>query len=82
MRELGKRKSKKKAKAARENGKLGGRPRKSAKLGPGNTKAFVLDGSDLGTIQGRVKRHTLLRLDSFVDGIAGRRLTYKELIAE
>jgi transposase-like protein len=29
---------------------------------------------------GNVKRHTLARLDSFVDGVAGKRLTYKELI--
>ena len=29
---------------------------------------------------GNVKRHTLDRLDSFVDGVAGRRLTYKDLI--
>jgi transposase-like protein len=31
--------------------------------------------------EGNVERHTLDRLDSFVDGIAGRRLTYKALIA-
>ncbi len=30
---------------------------------------------------GNVKRHTLARLDSFVASIAGKRLTYKELIA-
>jgi hypothetical protein len=30
---------------------------------------------------GNVARHTLLRLDSFVDGTAGKRLTYKALIA-
>lgn len=30
---------------------------------------------------GDVKRHTLERLDSFVDAIAGKRITYKELIA-
>lgn len=30
---------------------------------------------------GDVKRHTLERLDSFVDAIAGKRLTYKELTA-
>lgn len=30
---------------------------------------------------GNVKRHTLARLDSFVDSMAGKRLTYKELIA-
>ena len=29
---------------------------------------------------GNVKRHTLGRLDSFIDGAAGRRLTYKGLI--
>lgn len=29
---------------------------------------------------GNVKRHTLERLDSFIDGTAGRRLTYKGLI--
>jgi len=29
---------------------------------------------------GDVKRHTLQRLDSFIDGVAGKRLTYKELI--
>lgn len=31
--------------------------------------------------QGHVKRHTLERLASFVDGAAGKRLTYKALIA-
>ena len=30
--------------------------------------------------EGNVKRHTLQRLDSFVDGVAGKRLTYKALI--
>jgi transposase-like protein len=30
---------------------------------------------------GDVKRHTLLRLDSFIDAIVGKRLTYKRLIA-
>jgi transposase-like protein len=30
---------------------------------------------------GRVQRHTLARLDSFIDGVAGKRLTYAELIA-
>jgi hypothetical protein len=29
---------------------------------------------------GSVKRHTLNRLDSFVDGMAQKRLTYKGLI--
>ena len=29
---------------------------------------------------GNVARHTLSRLDSFVDGVAGKRLTYKALI--
>ena len=31
--------------------------------------------------EGNVERHTLQRLDSFVDGAAGKRLTYKALIA-
>ena len=31
--------------------------------------------------EGNVKRHTLDRLDSFVSGVAGKRLTYKALIA-
>ena len=31
--------------------------------------------------EGNVVRHTLDRLDSFVDGVAGKRLTYKRLIA-
>ena len=31
--------------------------------------------------EGNVARHTLLRLDSFVSGVAGKRLTYKALIA-
>lgn len=31
--------------------------------------------------EGDVKRHTLERLDSFVDAITGKRLTYKELTA-
>jgi transposase-like protein len=30
---------------------------------------------------GNVARHTLMRLDSFIDGTAGRRLMYKDLIA-
>jgi transposase-like protein len=30
--------------------------------------------------EGNVKRHTTERLDSFVDGVAGKRLTYKDLI--
>jgi hypothetical protein len=30
--------------------------------------------------EGNVERHTLQRLDSFVDGSAGKRLTYKRLI--
>jgi hypothetical protein len=30
--------------------------------------------------EGNVKRHTLARLDSFVDSTAGRRLTYKVLV--
>ena len=30
---------------------------------------------------GNVARHTLERLDSFVKAVAGKRLTYKELIA-
>jgi transposase-like protein len=29
---------------------------------------------------GNVKRHTMRRMDSFVDGVVGRRMTYKELI--
>ena len=31
--------------------------------------------------EGNVARRTLLRLDSFVDGTAGKRLTYTDLIA-
>lgn len=30
---------------------------------------------------GNVARHTLERLDSFIDGVVGKRLTYKALIA-
>jgi transposase-like protein len=30
--------------------------------------------------EGNVKNHTLVRLDSFIDGVAGKRLTYKGLI--
>lgn len=30
--------------------------------------------------EGNVRRHTLLRIDSFVDGTAGKRLTYRDLI--
>lgn len=30
--------------------------------------------------EGNVERHTMQRLDSFVDGVAGKRLTYKALI--
>jgi hypothetical protein len=29
--------------------------------------------------EGNVKNHTLTRLDSFIEGAAGKRLTYKEL---
>lgn len=32
--------------------------------------------------EGHVKRHTLDRLDSFVDAVTGRRITYKDLIAD
>ena len=32
--------------------------------------------------EGDVKRHTLLRLDSFIDAIVGKRLTYARLIAK
>jgi hypothetical protein len=31
--------------------------------------------------QGNVGRHTTARLDSFVDGVAGKRLTFKVLTA-
>ena len=31
--------------------------------------------------EGNVKRHTWERLASFVDAVAGKRITYKELIA-
>lgn len=31
--------------------------------------------------EGDVKRHTVQRLDSFIDAIVGKRLTYKRLIA-
>lgn len=31
--------------------------------------------------EGNVERHTLRRLDSFIDGVAGKRLTYKAYIA-
>ena len=30
--------------------------------------------------EGNVERHTLERLDSFVDGVSGKRLTYARLI--
>ena len=32
--------------------------------------------------EGDVKRHTLARLDSFIDAIVGKRLTYKRLTAK
>jgi hypothetical protein len=31
--------------------------------------------------EGNVKRHSLERLDSFVDAVAGKRITYKRLIS-
>jgi hypothetical protein len=31
--------------------------------------------------EGNVAHHTLARLGSFIDGVAGKRLTYKALIA-
>ena len=31
--------------------------------------------------EGNVERHTLRRLESFVDGAVGKRLTYKDYIA-
>jgi transposase-like protein len=31
--------------------------------------------------EGNVKRHTFERLDSFIDGVVGKRITYKEVIA-
>lgn len=43
------------------------------------------DNSELGfdyrAKDGNVARHTMERLNSFVDGVAGKRLTYKSLIA-
>ena len=31
--------------------------------------------------EGNVKRHTMRRLESFIDAIVGKRLTYERLIA-
>jgi hypothetical protein len=42
---------------------------------------WYVDESALCLNEGNVERHTLVRLDSFVDGVAGKRLTYKALIA-
>ena len=35
----------------------------------------------LASLDGNVKRHTMERLESFVSGTKGKRLTYKALIA-
>ena len=43
------------------------------------TKVYV-DEFAFRLNDGNVKRHTLDRLNSFVDGVAGKRLTYKALI--
>ena len=40
----------------------------------------VVDEFTFRLNEGNVERHTLDRLDSFVDGVAGKRLTYKALI--
>ncbi len=50
-------------------------------ISPKHTDRYV-DEFAFRLNDGNVKRHTLNRLDSFVDGMAGKRLTYKALIAE
>lgn len=40
-----------------------------------------LDVRGVAVRQGKQLDHTLDRLDSFVDGVVGRRITYKELTA-
>ena len=48
--------------------------------GPKHLSRYV-DEFSFRLNEGDVKRHTLDRLDSFVDGAVGKRLTYKSLIA-
>jgi transposase-like protein len=50
-------------------------------ISPKHTERYV-DEFAFRLNAGDVKRHTLLRLDSFVDAVRGKRITYKELIAE
>jgi len=48
-------------------------------ISPKHTHRYV-DEFSFRLNEGNVKRHTLQRLDSFVDGTAGKRLTYRDLI--
>jgi hypothetical protein len=51
------------------------------RLGCNEAHLRYVDEFALCLNEGDVERHTLVRLDSFVDGVAGKRLTYKALIA-
>ena len=48
-------------------------------ISPKHTHRYV-DEFAFRLNEGNVKRHTTQRIDSFVDGTAGKRLTYKDLI--
>jgi transposase-like protein len=48
-------------------------------ISPKHTHRYV-DEFSFRLNEGNVKRHTTQRIDSFVDGTAGKRLTYKDLI--
>ena len=50
-------------------------------ISPKHTERYV-DEFAFRLNAGDVKRHTLLRLDSFVDAVKGKRITYKELTAD
>lgn len=72
----------KKLKAGR--GTVGKAPVLAMRERGGRTVAVPVENTDKGTIQDaiiqRVQRHTLERLESFVGGTKGKRLTYKGLI--
>ena len=53
--------------------------------GPNPKKGnYILDypGFTFRLNEGNVARHTFQRLDSFIDAIRGKRITYKQLIGE
>ena len=53
----------------------------AARIAAETQQASTLNSFTFRLNDGDVKRHTLQRLDSFVDAVAGKRITYRELTA-